>query len=869
MAELTPAMKQYMDIKSRQSDSLLFFRMGDFYEMFGEDAKVASRELDIALTSRDKNKSDEEKMPMCGVPYHSVEGYIARLISKGYKVAVCEQLEDPSQAKGIVKRDVIRVVTPGAVIDASMLEDGKNNFIASVCTADGETGGAFCDLSTGEFYVTYYTGEEASSRMASDLGTYAPREVMLDSASACDREIGTVLRQLNCLCEQGDDWRYEYTSCVAAVKSRCGADTAAAAGLPSSRAVIMAAGALLGYLEETQKTDLGHIREIKYRDETRFMHLDLTARRNLELCENLRTREKKGTLLSVLDNTFTPMGSRLMRSWIEKPLVDPADINRRLDMVEELKNNQLVRLEVRDCLKKIGDMERLIARVVYGSANCRDLVALSASGAQIPALRSLLAPLASGGVKNIYVNLDELADVRRLIDDAVCDNPPFSLREGGFIRDGYSPEVDRLRSLMKGGRGMVAALEERERERTGIKKLKIGYNKVFGYYIEISKASGDVAPEDYIRKQTLVNCERYITQELKEMESSILTAEERVRALEYEIYTDIRAKVASQVERIQRAAAAVAALDAAVSFATAAADYGYCRPQVDNSDVLEIRDGRHPVVERMLTDSFFVPNNTSISISSSRVQVITGPNMAGKSTYMRQVALITLMAQAGSFVPASRARIGVADRIFTRVGASDDLAGGRSTFMVEMTEVSDILKNATERSLLILDEIGRGTSTFDGMAIARAVLEHAADPKKLGARTLFATHYHELTALEQMMDGVKNYNIAVKKRGDDVIFLRKIVPGGADRSYGIEVAGLAGLPKSVIKRARVLLGELESGVGAPVPAQRRDEPDDQFTLTDMAGSKALDRLRALQPDTLTPLEALGILYELKKELENE
>ena len=864
MADMTPMMKQYHEIKEQNKDAILFFRLGDFYEMFSDDAILASRELDLTLTTRDRAKPEDERTPMCGVPYHSCDGYIARLIAKGYKVAICEQTEDPAAAKGLVKRDIIRVVTPGTV-DASMLEGGRSNYICAVCMDDECAGLAFCDITTGKTHATSFTGPERLSHVENELGRFSPVEAVLNDGAFQQTGLIDLLREkFNCLTQNGGEARFRLEAAAEQVERQFGKDQADR--LPKSNsAALLALGGLLGYLYETQKTDLSHIRELEYYEEGRFMELDLTARRNLELTATMRDKEKRGSLLWVLDRTKTAMGGRLLRSWLERPLLSVTAINKRLASVEALVKSAMDREELIAALTGIGDMERLIGRIVYGSAGGRDLASLRAALGKLPELKEKLSPFPAGRLGELGESLDLLEDAYALLSRAVVDEPPFSVREGGFIRDGFHPEVDRLRDILSGGKSVIADVEAREREKTGIKSLKVGYNKVFGYYIEVSKSYYDQVPDAYIRKQTLAGCERYITQELKDLEHTVLTASDRVVALEYEIFTDLRAQVSARMERIQSTAAAVAELDALCSLASAAVKNNYCRPEVDEGGVIEIHDGRHPVVERMLTGTLFVPNDTYMGEREDRVAIITGPNMAGKSTYMRQVALITLMAQVGSFVPARAARIGVVDRIFTRIGASDDLGAGQSTFMVEMTEVADILKYATSRSLLILDEIGRGTSTFDGMSIARAVLEHCADRKKLGAKTLFATHYHELTALEEAIPGVKNYSIAIRSRGEELIFLRKIIPGGADRSYGIEVAKLAGLPETVVKKARSVLRELEDGSGH-TPQLLAEPKREQVSLAALGEAEVVDRLRRTQPETLTPLEAMSLLYELKQKL---
>ena len=863
MAELTPMMRQYLEIKEQNKDSILFFRLGDFYEMFGDDARTASEALDLTLTSRDKGKPVEERTPMCGIPYHSSDAYIARLIAKGYKVAICEQMEDPATVKGLVKRDIIRVITPGTVIDTASLDERKSNFIAGIYLEENSAGAAFIDITTGKAHATAMHGKDCLVHLINELGRFAPSEAVLNRAAADNGDLRSFLcDRLSCHMEAGDH-RFALSAAEKNLRMQFGEDAAKA--LPrTNTGAILALGAVLTYLYETQKTDLSHIREVEYYEEGRFMELDLAARRNLELTETLRGKEKKGSLLWVLDKTKTSMGGRLLRSWLERPLLSVSAITRRNRAVAALTERTVEREELILALTGITDMERLLGRIVYGSAGGRDLASLRAAMERLPAVKNILSSMDNARIRELCEELDTLDDLFELLSQAIVDEPPFSIREGGFIREGYNAEVDRLRAILSGGKGIMAEMEAREKERTGIRTLKIGYNKVFGYYIEVSNSFRDQVPETYIRKQTLVNGERYITQELKDLENEILTADGRLNTLEFELFTAIREVISSEVSRIQRTAAAVAEADALASFAAVAVRNRYCCPDVDESGVIEIHDGRHPVVEQVLKDSLFVPNDTYMGEAENRVSIITGPNMAGKSTYMRQVALITLMAQIGSFVPARAARIGVVDRIFTRIGASDDLSAGQSTFMVEMSEVSDILRAATSKSLLILDEIGRGTSTFDGMSIARAVLEYCADKKKLGAKTLFATHYHELTSMEETLPGVKNFNIAVKTRGEDIVFLRKIIPGGADRSYGIEVAKLAGLPPEVVRRAKTVLNDLETEHGvsyAPTVSET-----DQVSFAAVAEAEAISALRRVQLDTLTPLEAMNLLYELKQKL---
>ena len=862
MAELTPMKKQYNEIKAQHPDCLLFFRLGDFYEMFDEDAKTASAELNLTLTTRDRNKPEDQRTPMCGVPYHSAEAYIARLIAKGYKVAICEQTEDPAQAKGLVDREIIRVVTPGTLIEENLLEEGKNNFLAALWAGEEGAGLCFGDISTGEVFLTGFPAAGWQDHAVNELARFSPREVILSPGAWEESVMGFLTARTGCRIEQAEEGRFDLATAQAMAKKQftAGLEELPAGSFPALRA----AGGLMDYLYETQKTDLSYMNTLRYYETGRFMELDPTARRNLELTETLRGKEKKGSLLWVLDRTRTAMGGRLLRSWLERPLLDPAAISRRLEAVGWLVDNPVERGELTQVLRKVTDLERLISRIVYGTAGARDLVSLAAGLSRLPSLQALLPEKAPSLLARLRRELDGLPELCQLIGQGIVDEPPFSVREGGLIRPGYSQDVDELRAILTDTKGFIAQMEAREKEKTGIKSLKVGFNKVFGYYIEISKSYYDQVPQDYIRKQTLVNCERYITQELKEMENTILSAQERIVALEYQLFCQIRDEAAAQAPQIQRLAGAVARVDVLTGFAQVAAENNYCMPLVDLSDKLEITEGRHPVVEKMRSDTFFVPNDTHMDGRDNLAAIITGPNMAGKSTYMRQVALIVLMAQMGSFVPARSARIGIVDRIFTRIGASDDLAGGQSTFMVEMTEVAELLKYATSRSLLILDEIGRGTSTYDGMSIARAVLEWCADPKRLGAKTLFATHYHELTVLEGQLPGVKNFNIAARKKKDEIIFLRKIVPGGADQSYGIEVAGLAGLPPKVIRRAREILAELEAN--QPVARAPSPREQDQVSLAALGEEEVLRTLRATPVETLTPLQALNLLNELKEKL---
>ena len=861
--ELTPMQRQYQQIKERNQDCILFFRLGDFYEMFNEDAQVAARELDLTLTTRDRGKPKEEQTPMCGVPYHSVDSYIARLVQKGYKIAICEQMEDPALAKGLVEREVTRIITPGTVTDSCMLDENKNNYMGCIYGSGSRFGLAFCDVSTGAFFATVCADAQSAS---SELGRFAPSEVLRYGNNVdCDQLNDALFHRLSCCVDEGKEGQFSLETSEKLLEDHFHA-TLSQLGIAGMPEVIAASGALLQTLLTLQKNDLAHIRQLQYYTTGRFMELDMDARRNLELTETLRSKDKKGTLLWVLDKTHTAMGGRMLRSWLEKPLLDPAEIIRRHGAVEELVGNVIIRGELEEALKDVTDLERVTTRIVTGTVNCRDLLGLARGFRALPQVKAQLSKCDSPLLQKLEQAMDSLTDCADLIENTIVDEPPLTIREGGIIRKGADEEADRLRDIMEGGGGAIAAIEASEREKTGIRTLKVGFNRVFGYYIEVSKSFMNQVPDSYIRKQTLANCERYITQELKELENQVLTAKDRLTALEYQIFIRLREHLAQQAARVQQTAAAVAAADALCSLAAVAVQRGYCRPEITLGREISITDGRHPVVEAVPKDSLFVPNDTQLGSDDNQVAIITGPNMAGKSTYMRQVALIVLMAQMGSFVPARSARIGLVDRVFTRIGASDDLASGQSTFMVEMSEVASILKYATARSLLILDEIGRGTSTYDGMAIARSVLEYVASPKRLGAKTLFATHYHELSTMEEKLPNVKNYNIAVKKRGEQMIFLRKIVPGATDDSYGIEVAKLAGLPAPVIARAREILQELEESGSAPAPVTRK-EPEDQVSMLDLTGQQVIAALSKISVETLTPIEAMNELYQLKKLLD--
>lgn len=864
---VTPMMQQYLDIKAEYTDSILLFRVGDFFEMFYDDAKLVSAELELTLTGKDCG--EPERAPMCGVPYHAADTYISRLVDKGYKVVVCDQVEDPALAKGLVKREVTRIVTPGTVTDPDVMVGGKNNYLAAISTDGDESAVAFIDISTGDISAISFTGmsrSDSRTRLINEIDTYKPAEVLLDFTAEDEPEVAKYLKdRLGALVWEGEHIRFDLTKSYEAVTA------VFADQLDESRrndvALICSVGALLDYIRDTQKLDVSYLKSLNVYSDGRFMQIDTSTRRNLELTETMRTREKKGTLLWVLDRTSTSMGARLLRKWVEMPLMNVNEINLRQSAVAELYSSAVMRSEVAAELKSVPDIERLMSKVVYGTATGRDLRAVAAAATAIPKLRRLISGCASQELQRIFEELDELTDIYELIDSAIVEEPPFLLREGGVIKPGFNQDLDALRDIRNGGKELMAGIEERERKRTGIPKLKVGYNRVFGYYIEISKSYTDKAPEDYIRKQTLVGSERYITQELKDAENTVLTASEKIAALEYEVFCSVRERVAAEVKRVQRSAMLLALLDVYCSLAVVAAENNYVRPYVSYEERISIKDGRHPVVEKFVPDSYFVPNDTELDTGHNRLLLITGPNMAGKSTYMRQVALITIMAQIGSFVPAADAEIGIADKIFTRVGASDDLAAGQSTFMLEMMEVANILKTATKRSLIIYDEIGRGTSTFDGLAIARAVAEYTLS-RKLGARTLFATHYHELTRLEDEFEGVVNYNIAARKKGDDIIFLRKIVRGATDDSYGIEVASLAGVPAEIIKRAKTVLTGLENGDMPKVSAAAKKKPETENTLSfeDVLARQIVEKLRLTDINTISPIEAMNLLFELKNEI---
>ena len=865
MAELSPMMKQYFEIKEKNKDSILFFRLGDFYEMFFDDAKLASRELDLTLTGRDCGQ--KERAPMCGVPFHSCESYIARLVQKGYKVAICEQTEDPAKAKGLVKRDIIRVITPGTVIESGMLDEGKNNFISSAFMANKKIGLSFCDISTGELFITEISGEDLQDQLQDQLISYNPREILIGGEIVNFKTLPNFIKEkLSASVEMLTDDEFGYSICLDAMKNQFKENDVNS--IKDKKEMVSSVGALLSYLKVTQITGYERINTFEVYNENQYMNLDYNTRRNLELTRTMMNKEKKGSLIWLLDKTKTAMGKRLLRYWLEHPLLNIGTILNRQSAIADLVDDTVQRLEITESLIGIFDIERLMTKIVYGNANARELRSLCGAFENLPQIKNLISKFDSSLMRKLTEDIDPLEDIHQLIDTAIEEEPPFSVREGGLIKEGYNEELDAVRSDMNNSTSLLAQIELEQKEKTGIPKLKVGYNRVFGYYIEVTNSYKDKVPEEYIRKQTLTNCERYITQELKDLEGRILGAKDRSFGMEYAIFDDIRKVVANNLDRIEKTAKAIATLDVLTSLANVASDNNYTRPEVNQSSKIILKDSRHPVVEALLSGAPFVPNDVTLDNDSNRVAIITGPNMAGKSTYMRQVALIVLMAQMGSFVPASYAEIGVVDSIFTRVGASDDLASGQSTFMVEMNEVANIVKKATKNSLLILDEIGRGTSTYDGMSIARAVLEFVADKKKLGAKALFATHYHELTVMENLLDGVKNYNIAVKKRGDDITFLRRIIPGGADDSYGIEVAKLAGLPDWIIKRAKEILKELTSGKTDDKEtfaniSPHNNEDDMQLNLLDTASNAVNDKLKSVDVNTLTPIEAMNLLYELK------
>ncbi len=879
MAELTPMMQQYMETKAQYRDCILFYRLGDFYEMFYEDALTASKALEITLTG--KNCGQEEKAPMCGVPYHAVEGYLNKLVSMGHKVAICEQVEDPREAKGIVKREVVRVVTPGTNLDVQALEEGKNNYLMSIVWLPGRAGLSVADVTTGEYFLTE---TEDAKRLMDEINKYVPSEIICNEAflvSGIDTD--DLKNRLGVTIYTLDNAYFDETQCRRCLKRHFKVDSLRGLGIEDFPSGVIAAGSMLQYLYENQKTNLEHFTHLYPYLTGKYMLLDSAARRNLELTETLREKRKSGSLLGVLDKTKTAMGARLMRSFLEQPLIDKDTIEERLDAVEELTAQSLMRDEIREYLNPIYDLERLLGKISYKSANPRDFLALKSSLSMLPHIKTVLSDARCAALCRIREQIDTMEDIVSLIENAILEEPPISIREGGLIKDGFDENVDTLRHARTEGKNWLAELEQADRERTGIRNLRIRYNKVFGYYFEVTNSYKELVPDDYVRRQTLANAERYTTPRLKELEDTILNAQDKLCVLEYDIFCGIREKIAERIERIQRTAKAVAGLDVFASLSLTAERNRYVRPKLNQKGVIDIKDGRHPVVEQMIQNDMFIPNDTYLDNGRHCISVITGPNMAGKSTYMRQTALIVLMAQIGSFVPARKADIGIVDRIFTRVGASDDLASGQSTFMVEMSEVANILRNASANSLLILDEIGRGTSTFDGLAIAWAVIEHISNRKLLGAKTLFATHYHELTELEGRMNNVNNYCIAVREKGDDIVFLRKIIKGGADKSYGIQVARLAGVPDLIIDRAKEIVEQLVGNditekiqsVAADTPAEKKkrthyDEVDmSQMSLFDtVTDEDVIKELMETDISNLTPLDALNTLYRLQSRLKN-
>ena len=855
----TPMMKQYLDVKDEYDDYIVLYRLGDFYECFFEDAVTASRELELTLTARDCGNG--RRAAMCGVPYHKVDLYLGRLAERGFKVAICEQTEDPKAAEGLVKREVVRVVTPGTITDSTILNESQNNYLVGICVAKESIGLAFVDVSTGEISATNLVGADRLARAKSEIGAYQPAEAIINKAGDDYSDLSLFMQdRFGTIITDNAKRLYEYERCRNNVNRAFG-DDASKLNTPE---LVVAVGVVLSYIEETQKISNAHTKEIRVYSKEEYLELDFNTRRNLELVESMRNKEKKGSLLWVLDKTKTSMGARLLRSWILRPLIDPIAIGNRQNAVAQILKNQRAADELAELLSGVLDLERLVARAIYGSANAKDLRAICNSMLVLPEIKAIISSFEGNVFSNIIKNLDTLDDISELLDRAIDDNPPFQVREGGIIKDGYDADVDYYRSILSNGETIMRTIEEREREATGIKTLKVSKNSVFGYFIEVTKSFINEVPDRFIRKQTLTNCERYITEELKNMETEIFNAGDRLVTVEYNIFQSLRQLIADNGERIRKTASLISEIDVYRAFADVARKNSYICPDVDLSTDIIIKDGRHPIVEKFVRDSYFVPNDTTLDLSSNKVMIITGPNMAGKSTYMRQVAIITLMAQIGSFVPARSAKIGIVDKIFTRVGASDDLASGQSTFMLEMNEVAAILKNATKRSLIIYDEVGRGTSTFDGMSIARAVVEYTYS-KKIGAKTLFATHYHELIDMEDKFPGIVNYNIAAKKRGDSITFLRKIVRGGTDDSYGIEVAKLAGVPSEVVTRAREILADIESGTARVVVKKEVVEPtfDIFSSVAASKDSEVADKLRAVDLNTLTPIEAMNMLFELK------
>ncbi len=865
----SPMMQRYLETKEQYKDCILFYRLGDFYEMFFDDAITASRELEITLTGKDCGQ--DERAPMAGVPHHAAEMYISRLIAKGYKVAICEQLEDPKTTKGIVKRGVIRVVTPGTIVESNMLEERKNNYIMSIFKSGIYFGIGVCDISTGEFYSAEIKDNNNFPQLLDEIARYSPSELVINSNLAdCTEEMSKIRERFNCYITRFQDKFFDSKPDIIKLRfNLIDTNQKPIENIEERSFAVASINALIEYIEQTQMTSLDHINKITIYQISKYMSLDINARRNLEITEKMRDKSKKGTLLWVLDKTSTSMGGRHLRRWLSDPLIDTLEINRRLNAVKELKEDVMLRGDVIDNLKKVYDIERLAGKMAYGNANARDMITLKNSLSKLPDVKKILEHCQSEMLKDIYENLDELKDIHELIEKAIVEDPPMTVKDGGIIKMGYDEEVDKLKTATTEGKNWIIQLEADEKEKTGIKNLKVGFNKVFGYYIEVTKSNLSQVPERYVRKQTLTNAERYITEELKNLENQILGAEEKVVILEYNIFTKIREEIAKNIVRLQNTATLVSTLDVLSSFAQVAEDMNYCMPHVDNSGIIDIKAGRHPVIEKMLGTGEFVENDTYLDKDENRLSIITGPNMAGKSTYMRQVALITLMAQVGSFVPAEEAKIGVVDKIFTRVGASDDLSMGQSTFMVEMMEVATILKEATPNSLVILDEIGRGTSTYDGLSIAWAVAEYIANKEKCGAKTLFATHYHELTELEEKIEGVKNYSIAVKEKGEDIIFLRKIVRGGTDESYGIHVARLAGVPKLVTEEANKILKSLERKnilTGKKEEKKDKKQVEGQFDMYNYKLAEIAHELDKVNLNELTPIDALNTLVKIKEKM---
>ena len=870
MAEFSPMMQKYLETKEEYKDCILFYRLGDFYEMFFDDAITVSRELELTLTGKDCGQ--EERAPMCGVPHHAADIYVAKLIAKGYKVAICEQLEDPKNAKGIVKRGVIKVVTPGTVIDSNMLEERKNNYIMSIFKSGIYFGISVCDISTGEFYSAEIKDSNNFPMLLDEIARYTPSELVINSMMAdCTEEMQKIKERFENVYVTKFNDKF-FTTELNNLNLRFNIvdnSEKKIENIEERKLAIASSNALIEYIEETQKTSLDHINKIVMYQLSRYMALDINARRNLEITEKMRDKSKKGTLLWVLDKTSTSMGGRLLRRWLNDPLIDVKEINRRLDAVKELKDGIMLRGEIIDNLKKVYDIERLAGKMAYGNSNARDMVTLKNSLYKLPEVKTSLQNCKCELLKDLYENLDELQDIYELIDVAIVDDPPMTVKDGGIIKIGYDEEIDKLKTAQTEGKNWLIELEAREKEETGIKNLKVGFNKVFGYFLEVTKSNLSQVPDRYIRKQTLTNAERYITEELKNLEDQILGSEEKVITLEYNAFTKIREEISKNIVRLQKTSEIVSTLDVLSSFAQVAEDMNYCMPEVNSQGEINIKNGRHPVIEKMLGAGTFVENDTYLDKGENRLAIITGPNMAGKSTYMRQVALITLMAQVGSFVPAESARIGVVDKIFTRVGASDDLSMGQSTFMVEMMEVATILKEATQNSLVILDEIGRGTSTYDGLSIAWAVAEYIADKEKCGAKTLFATHYHELTELEEKLEGIKNYSIAVKEKGEDIVFLRKIIRGGTDESYGIHVAKLAGVPKTVTQKADEILRSIERKnvlTGKKQEKQDKKQVEGQFDLYNYKLAEIAHEVDKINLNELTPIDALNTLVRIKEKM---